>query len=117
LYYGPVALWPGDGYEFKTILGLHGEGDYGSLDGEGIIRVAKARSLTVGGEAMAEALGRISVLKGSLNRINEVLDSLNSALESEEKNLSENKLKEIRNVLDEMKTKSDDRKDDGLSSD
>jgi hypothetical protein len=107
LYYGPVTLWPGDAHEFNTILGLRGEGDYEIRDEEHMIRAAKARSLTVGGEAIAKALKRISVLKGSLDRINEVIDSLNTALESEEKKLSEDKMKEIRNVLDEIKKQND----------
>jgi len=107
LYYGPVTLWPGDAHEFNTILGLRGEGDYDIRDEEHMVRAAKARSLTVGGEAIAKALERISVLKGSLDRINEVIDSLNTALESEEKKLSDDKMKEIRNVLDEIKKQND----------
>jgi hypothetical protein len=103
LYYGPVTLWPGDTYEFATILGLSGEGDYGVRDEEHMIRAAKARSFTIGGEALAKALERIIFLKGSLDRINEVINTLNTALESEEKILSEDKMKEIRGVLDEIK--------------
>ncbi len=107
LYYGPVALWPGDAHEFNMILGLRGEGDYGIRDDEYTIRPAKARSLMVGGESIAKALERISVLKGSLDRLNEVLDSLNAALQSEEKSLSEDKMIEIRNILDEIKKQSE----------
>jgi hypothetical protein len=107
LFFGPEQVRPGGVTAFGTILGLRGEGEYvlGSekaILSEKMVRPVEPSQPKVDADELENLLRemeRVRVIRGSVERIDALIEELNGALESEEKSVSEERLAEIRELL------------------
>ncbi len=112
LYFGPKLLEPGEPVEFSTILGLCGEGEYvlGGYEkvfGEKtatlqpiIVPLAAAEREEI--EQLLKEIGDIKRLRVSMEQINALIAELNTALEGGDVTITEERLAEIRQALQDM---------------
>jgi hypothetical protein len=109
LMFGPLFLQADELTRFSTILGLCGEGDY-VLDSDTSVIQEKAYFTSAapgdgqgaGREQIEEILSRIAdieLIRGSVERMDEIIAELNGALESEAKTISAERLEEIERIL------------------
>jgi len=114
LFYGPVDLEPGGTVEFATILGLCGEGRYvlkadKTVYEEVVLLPVLSAILEAAGavsreeaEMILRELENIRIIRGDLDKINELIAELNEALEGGAKQIGEERLGEIRRLLREI---------------
>ena len=110
LYFGPTSLEPGESVEFSTILGLCGEGEYILGDHDVVIeeKTAAPQPIIVPlaereeVEQLLKDIGDIERLRVSMEQLNALIDELNRALEGGEVSITEERLAEIRQALEDM---------------
>jgi len=112
LYFGPTLLEFGGQVEFTTILGLCGEGEYVLGGHEAVfqektatpppILVPAAAAQREEIELLLKQIGDIERLRISMEQINALIAELNKALEGGDAMISEERLAEIRKVLQDM---------------
>ncbi len=116
LYSEMVELAPGTGYEFRTILGLRGSEEYG-FEEEEVVIIRDERGTRESPESEPEPLppvrslspqeaarfvseySRLMMMQESLAEINEIIEEINALLGREDKSISEEELRLLKNSL------------------